>query len=274
MQIKLNCYTSDGTQKWEILKVKNSDSLRFSESINGWQGWLDIELWESFDNADYNSWDFVEYIIYNDEYKNGLHKYTWYITGIERKLSIKKWSSIILKVAWLKTLLEQYEIHKTYTWTLSSVIDELITDFHSKKNITNEIQFLWTNILKNTISNTDNINASVSGNFFEALKNIFWENRDFFIDKSGSIHLVSENTKKHTLTLNSNISEIEINENSETQIELSHYSYNIEAGQKIQLQNVSSFLNLDNQIIQKIDFNLLSPILYLWETLSFKSIVS
>ena len=282
MQIKLNCYDHTWLFKTTIENITNSDDLRFIEEINWWQGDFDIELWLKFDNQDYSVWDLIEYIIYNDDYKNWLHKYSWFVSWIERHLSKEDWQTITLLVSWIKWLLERqdsnwndlYTVNKTYNWALNTVIDEVITDFHSLYNITNEMDYLWTNILKNTITDTTPVNIPVDWNIFDSIKEIFESiSKDFFIDKSWNIKLVSDITKQHTLTLNSNISDITINQDWETTIELSDYWYDIEAWSKI-VENVPNFLELENEIIKRVDFDLLTISISLWKVLKFTKIVS
>lgn len=275
MKVEILYYSSDWTPKWKIENIKNLDKIQYNEIINWGQSWFDLELWVKFDDLSYSYWDLVEYVIYNDDYKKWIHKFTWTITWIKRNINIKNWEYVKLEIKWLVSLLsdDNYSISKTYSWTLTAVIDEFIFDFHSQYNISNEMLYLWTQIFKNSISSTASINVAVDWNFFKALEKIFWENREFFINKLWEIILTSEVTETKIFTMNTDIYEAEIDEEWSIDLYISWYKdFNLEVWQNIILQNIKSQLNLEWKKITELVFSLDKILINAWKILNYKNL--
>ncbi len=271
MKIKVLHYSSDWSLKWEIENIKDINKIQYNEIVNWWQSWFNIELWVKFDDLSYSYWDLVEFIIYNDKYKSWIHKFTGVIKWINRKVS-KKEQYIRLKIDGLVSLLSDYKINKTYSWTLTSVIDTLITDFHSQKNISNEMLYLWTQILKNTISSTESINISTNGTFFQALEKIFWENREFFINSKWEIILLSEVVDIKYFSFNE-INEIEMDDEGFIDILISwNTDFTLEVWQNIILENIKSELNLDWKKIKEIVFSSDKVLINAWKIINYKNL--
>jgi len=271
MKIKVLHYSSDWSLKWEIENIKDINKIQYNEIVNWWQSWFNIELWINFDNLSYSYDDFVEFIIFNDDYKNGIHKFTGVIKWITRKVS-KKEQNIILKINWLVSILSDFKINKTYSWSLTSVIDTLINDFHSQKNITNEMLYLWTQILKNTISSTESINITTNGTFFQALEKIFWEDKEFFINNKWEIILLSEVTEIKYFTFNL-INEIEMDEEWSIDILISwNKDFSLQVWQNIVIENIKSELNLEWKKIKELVFSLDKVLINAWKIINYKNL--
>ncbi len=256
MKVKIHCYDHEWNFKRNIENIKDPWFLQFSECVNGWQWGLNIKLDEKIDCSFYNKGDFIELIIFSNKYKNGIHKYTWVISGISRYISTSEWQWITLKVEWIVSLLSTGNINKVYSWSLTSVIDEFIADFHSQINISNEMEYLWVNILKNGVSNTENINISVNGNYINVLEKIFWDNRKFFIDKIWIIKYIEEIQDEKEFTLNTDITSIDIDIDGEIDISLSTTDLDIEVWQKVFVQNIDTSLDFSWKRIQELAFGL------------------
>ena len=298
MEIKIYCYDSNWLEKGIIQNIKNIENLQFNETINGWQWNFDIELNEKHDNFFYTVWDFIEYVIFDEKYKNWIHKYTWVIKWIEREIWITE--SITLKIEGLISLLSDYDFARSYSWTLTSVIDSFISDFHSFKNFDNVLStwddypsttwdwmgtltwddlnwwtnswmiYLWNNILKNWVASTENINITTSWSFLNAIQNIFWDTRDFFIDKTWTIKLISEITTNQIFTVWKNTNQINIDMDWKINLDLLDFDYSAEVWQNIILQNINSNLNLSWKKINEIAFSLEKLKINAWKIINYK----
>ncbi|ATU04915.1 hypothetical protein BKN14_00455 [Candidatus Gracilibacteria bacterium HOT-871] len=302
-KIKLNCYDKNGKFKKQISNVENIDSLEFSEITNGGQGRFSINLVIPFDRMDYEVGDFIEYSVIDEEYKKGLHKYTGVIRGIERYFSITDGEGIRLQVEGLVSLLSDFETDKIYSGNLFNAINEFISDFHNHKNISNKMQFLGTSIFKNGYKRLEKIkdlngtrwidyngrrwsdNFSDMRNitipppktrgkrtFFKILEEFFGENYHFFINQRGEIILIEEQKNKRVLTLNKNISEININTEGEIIIDLINIDKGLQVGDFIILQNINKKLNLNGKRIQELAFGLNNITINAGKIVNYKNI--
>ena len=267
--IKLSVYSSiwEFKKNIELENLKNPYELSFTESLNGWQGSFDINIWTNYDSTEYTEWDIIEYSIFNENNKWWLHRYTGYIHGINRFYN-QDGEGIVLEVEGIVSKLSDYEITKTYTWTLASVIDEYITDYHLQYNITHSMPLLWSQFIKNGISNTDNISIDVNSDFLYNLWKIMWD-RKFYVDHTWYIRLASENTNKHYITLNRDVWYFSINKDNEIQLTLQDSEIQIYPWDTIQLQNVPSFLNLSDEVVEQVDFSILDTTIYTGQVMNF-----
>jgi hypothetical protein len=242
--------------------------------VNGGQGRLNIDLNESIDSQLYSKWDFIELIVFNEDYKQGLHKYTWVISWISRYINKKEWQWISLKVEGIVSLLslEGQSINKTYSWPLTTVINEFISDFHGYMNISNEMEYLWTNILKNGVADTSNVNVSVNWNYISALEKIFWENKKYFIDKTWTIRYIEEIQDEREVTMWNNISSIDIDTDGEIELSLSKAELDLQVWQKIFIENINISLNLENKRIQELAFWLGQIDISIWKIINYSDI--
>ena len=258
--IKIKVY---GTKVFEIDDsiISNSDDLNFSEDINSWHSWFDIDLLVDFTTTDYKVWDVLEYSIYNEDYKNGLLKYTGLITKIKRNYSSEKqW--ITLECESITYLLVKKEINKIYTGTYQSIVDDIIWDLDS--NVCS-MDFLWNTYFKNEVQNTATTSLTLDWNLLQGLQKLF-KNIPFFINQFWEI--TDTFTKKHLLKFWRDIfsNTTEENESGIINAELEIKSIqDINAGDMIKIVNTDTFLNLDNQQITKLDFTLENKTVIIWE---------
>jgi len=234
---------------------------------------LNLILNEAFDDTSYTKWDFIELILFNEKYKSWKLKYTWYIYWISRKFNIVDWQEIELKVNWIISLLSEYSISKTYSWTLNSVVNQFIIDFHWQKNTANALDYFWTNILKNwLISPTWSVNVTVNWTFLDALNSIFtW--KDYFLSKDWSIINTDWITQEQIYTVNTNISNISIDTDNEIDLSLSGVDIDVEVWHKIYIQNINSSLNLEWLRIKELAFWLEQVDVSLWQIKYYKDVI-
>jgi hypothetical protein len=241
--------------------ISNSDDLNFSEDINSWQSWFDIDLLVDFTTTEYKVWDMLEYSIYNDEHKNGLLKYTGVITKIKRTYSSEQqW--ITLECESLTYILVQKNVNKTYNWTYQSIVDDMITDLWSNSC---NMNFLWTEIFKNKVQNTATTSLTLDWNLLQGLQKLF-ENKVFFINQFGEI--TDTFPRKHLLKfwrdIFSNVTQEDSSWIINAELEIQSIQ-DINVGDMIKIVNTDSFLNLDNQQITKLDFTLENKTVIIWE---------
>lgn len=278
MRIKINCYDKKWNFKKRITNIKNIESIEFSEMYNGWQGNFALELDEKFDSFFYEKWDFIEYIIFDEENKKWLHKFSWFINWIERYFSIKDWQWLKLEIQGLVALLSEEKIEKSYNWNLYDCLNNFINDVNEIFILEWKMEFLWEKIFKNAIKNIEEakkINVSITGeNYFDILQKIFlWQeksvnNRHFFVNQSWEIIFLEEIEKTNIFTINKDISEININNNWEIIINLINPTKKLQVWQKIILQNINKNLNLNWKFIRELAFWLSKVVINVWKVVN------
>ena len=249
-----------------INDVKNIDWFSYSWNIWGWQGEIDMEIWTNYDNTDFVENQLIEISAYNKDNPSWVLKYAWFIKNINRTLSIENWESLEIEVLGLSNILWEYSWTFTKNEPLNTIISSFIIQFHWVYNISSTMEFIWSNLFKNWISDTTNVNINKTWTYFEILEEIFtlaW--KTFFISKNWTINLWDQSIVKHILTWNKEIVDMKISWTRQTEINLVWFDYDIEPGDKILLENINSTYNIDNQIVEKIDYSLLQTTLYLWE---------
>lgn len=256
MKIKVVAYDSTWAIKWRVQNIKNINKLEFSETANWWQWNFNIELWVKFDDFTYEEWDYIEYSVYSEKYKEWLHKYTWIVKWVERTFDIGKWESVKLLVEWLITLLSDFEMSFSYNWMLKDALDNFVNRLNTQYSITNSMQYLGNIIFKNWVTSEENINVSISSKkAFDVLKEIFWENRSFYLDKTWTIKLVNDNQRQRIVRLNHNISKISINKSWQINIDLSWYEeLDLTVWDIIYVQNINRALDLNWRRVQELAF--------------------
>ena len=248
--------------------IDNADNLNFSEDINSWQSWIDIDLMVEFTNTDYEVWNLVEYVIYDEQNKNWLLKFAWVITKIKRSYKDnEQW--ITLECESITNLLVQKEVDKTYTWTYKSIVDDIIADLDSNDC---SMDFVWSNYFNNLIQNNSVApNLIINWSLLQALQKLF-EDKTFFVNQFWEIK--DTFTKKHLLKfwidIFSNNTEEDENWIVNANLEIKSIQ-NINAWDLIKIVNTNSFLNLDWQQITKLDFTLNKKNILIWEIKQLKT---
>ena len=130
--------------------------------------------------------------------------------------------------------------------------------------------YLWNNILKNWVASTENINITTSWSFLNAIQNIFWDTRDFSIDKTWTIRLISEITTNQIFTVWQNTNQINIDMDWKINLDLLNFDYSAEVWQNIILQNINSNLNLSWKKINEIAFSLEKLKINAWKIINYK----
>ncbi len=247
--------------------INNADSIDFSEDINSGQSGINIDLLIDFSSDEYHIWDMIEYSIYNDDYKNGLLKFSWIITKIQRKYDGIN-QSVRLDCQSITYLLTQVEVDKVYSWTYQSIVDDIIADLWDN---TCNMNFLWNTIFKNEIQDTwEADDLEIDGSLFQAIQKLF-EEKQFFINQYGEIRDTFE--KKHLLKFGrdiiSNNTTEDIDGISDVELEVQNIQ-DINVWDTIKIVNTDTFLNLDGETITKLDFNILQINIIIWEIKNLK----
>lgn len=246
--------------------IENLDSMKVSANLWGWQWEIDFEIKTNYGNLNYADNNLIEIAIYNDDNKLWKLIYSWFIKNINRNYNQTNWDSLEIEILGIWSLLWEYEWTFVFSWALDSCITSFINSFHWVYNISNEMEFLWNNILKNWVTNTISVSINKTWKFFDILKWIFDSiNKTFFIDNDWTIYLWDSSEIEHILWINENIIDLQISSTRETQIELSENNFNIKPGDKIFIQNINQSFNMDWSRIEKVEFWLLNTKIYLWE---------
>lgn len=246
--------------------IENLDSMKVSANLWGWQWEIDFEIKTNYDNLNYADNNLIEIAIYNDDNKLWKLIYSWFIKNINRNYNQINWDSLEIEILGIWSLLWEYEWTFIFSWALDSCVTSFINSFHWIYNISNEMEFLWNNILKNWVTNTTSVSINKTWKFFDILKWIFDSiNKTFFIDNDWTIYLWDSSEIEHILWINENIIDLQISSTRETQIELSENNFNIKPGDKIFIQNINQSFNMDWSRIEKVEFWLLNTKIYLWE---------
>ncbi len=261
MEIKIKIYR--GSTKFELKNISEKSNFDFSEDINSGQGWFDIDLLVPFTNTDLQIWDLFEYSIYNEDYKNWLLKYTWRVNKIKRYYDKwLQWVSLVCES--LTNLLINVEVNKTYSWTYQSIVNDIIADLPTN---TCDMDFLWSTIFKNLIQNTSVAPDLVhKWNLLKALQDLF-EDKKFFINQYGEIK--DTFTKKHLFKFWIDIITNDTEEDEtgfiNSDIKIWANILDINVWDKIKIINTDTFLNLDNEQIEKLDFSLFEKNIFIWK---------
>ena len=246
--------------------IENLVSMKVSANLWGWQWEIDFEIKTNYGNLNYADNNLIEIAIYNDDNKLWKLIYSWFIKNINRNYNQTNWDSLEIEILGIWSLLWEYEWTFVFSWALDSCITSFINSFHWVYNISNEMEFLWNNILKNWVTNTISVSINKTWKFFDILKWIFDSiNKTFFIDNDWTIYLWDSSEIEHILWINENIIDLQISSTRETQIELSENNFNIKPGDKIFIQNINQSFNMDWSRIEKVEFWLLNTKIYLWE---------
>lgn len=247
-------------------KVKNIDSIKYSWNIWWWQWEIDLSLWIKYDDINYIENQLIEISAYNSDNPSWILKYAWFIKNINRTLSQENWESLDLEILWLWSILWEYSGSFIVNKPLNQVIDDFITQFNWVYSISSTLEFIWSTLFKNWITDITNVNINKTWTYFEILKEIFnLVNKTFYISKNWTIFLWDQSIIKHILTWNKEIVEMKISWTRETQITLTWFDYTIEPGDKILLENINQNYNLDNQRVEKVEYWLLETTIYLWQ---------
>jgi len=265
---KITVYDSTWLPKIVIGEELIWSDIAFSETINTWQWQISLKIKDSFDSSFYTKWDIVELIVFNDTYKNWLHRYSWQVSWLKRQLA-SDWEFIELVINGIFYFLNDLSITKTYSWSLIDVIDEFIVDIWVNNNLSNETDILWLTLLKNWIISINTVNVDVDWNMLSALVDIF-ENAwiDFFIKSDWSI--IETAWDDLIITARSEWVEIYIDESLETEIIISNQLLqDFYPTKTIVLQNVPDSVNLEWEVIKWITYNDTNTTLLLWTLLRF-----
>lgn len=265
--IKALLFGSDWTAKNKIEKIKDIQDIRFNERVNWGQWTMSIPVDEKFDTDRFTRGDIVTVSIFDENNKSGFFRYSWVIKKINRWFNIDEGQRVSVELEWLVTLLSDFTIAKNYTWPINVVMNTFISDFHAQRNISTPIEWIGSNLFTNTITDTTSVNVDVDGTFFEALKKIL-EWKDFFIDQTGNISLISENNTKRGLTMNKDIYDVDIQDGWETNIILVDYA-DIQVWNKIVIKNIWSSVNMDNERVKELSYWLSRITVSIWEVQFF-----
>ncbi len=203
------------SQKWEFktqINLKNNtNEISFSESLNGWQGSLNLQV--VWTENDFICSDIVEIREVSQKNKTINPTYTGIIENIEIQ-EYKNTSILNIELYWVFTALNDI-IYKNWwdktfikTDTAGNIVKNIIDSFNSEYwSLEGETQNIWFTLMRYTIDSIDITGTTLSiefenNNCLEAIKKVI-ENTNyyFFIDETGVCTLkLRENAEHKYLT--------------------------------------------------------------------------
>ena len=202
----IKTYNNDGTFKMTINPNCVMNDISFTENVNGGQGQMKLNLAVSFADNSFQWWDLIKVVLFNERYKQGKQIYFGYISQITRKYEANKWY-IQLTCLWIASLLNQIIFSGSYAWTITSILNQIISQFNSN----------YSGLI--TVGQIDDYSESVSVDFDNSITcqkaiNILAETANYyrFIDSEWKFffrekmtqtnHIVSNQYSVETMSLN------------------------------------------------------------------------
>lgn len=124
----IKVYNKDGTFKSTINPNVVMNDISFTENVNWWQWQLTLNLALPFEDNSFQGWDLIKVVLYNERYVQGKQIYFWYISQITRKYDTNK-GYIQLICLWIASLLNKILFSGSYAWTITSVLNSIISKF-------------------------------------------------------------------------------------------------------------------------------------------------
>ncbi len=209
-QIKVYDRTNTTLKKTISPKDVLSD-ISFSLNTDGWLWEQVIELAYPITDTTFNFWDIVRVTMYNENNKNWIQIYMWYVTKIWRKQTTTR-QTIVLTCLWVASLLTEQFINKTTTWltadqAFKDVIDSYNASYWTIFSYTAWSIDVWPSLWT----------GSISWNYLSVLKNLTTRSGYYmFVDWQWVVWFKQKPTSAtHFLTNKKDVEWIDIKEDLE-----------------------------------------------------------
>lgn len=208
-QIKI--YNLDWSYKATINPNDVLNEISFTSNINGWAGQLSIQTTYSIAELNFQWWEYVKVVMFDDYHKEWKQIYYWFISEIIRSVeSSREYTTFVC--LWINSLLNNIlYINGSYTKTPSGMITDVLTFFQNQYGCITA----WT--IDTTDATTQNYNWNYN-NCFEIIKSVCeWSWSKFLIDGEWKLQFFKTWTN-HFLHLHYDIDKLTITDTIESVI--------------------------------------------------------
>jgi len=184
--------------------------ISFSLNTNGWLWEQTIELAYSITDTTFFYWDIVKITMFNDNNKNWVQIYMWYVTKIGRHQTTTR-QTITLTCLWVASLLTEQRWSFSLHDTTSDMVKEIIDDYNTN----------YANVFTYNAGSIDTWGSvwwwHISGTYLEMLQSL--ASRDWkylFIDWEWVVWFKDDpTTPTHYFTNRKDVEKIDIEEDLE-----------------------------------------------------------
>lgn len=206
---QIKTYNLDWSYKDTINPNDILNEISFSSNINGWVGQLNIQTTYKLTDLNYQWWEYVTVTLYDDNHKNGIQIYYWYISQIIRQVeSSREYTTLVC--LWIQSLLNNIlYTNWSYTKTPSAMVTDVLTYFQNHYSCITE----W--IIDSTDTTSQNYNWDYK-NCFEIIKSVSeWSGSKFLVDWEWKLQFFKTWTN-HFLHLHYDVEKLSITDTIES----------------------------------------------------------
>lgn len=206
---QIKTYNLDWTFKDTINPNDVLNEINFSSNINWWVWQLTIKTTYPISNSDYIWWEYVKVVLFDENHKEWIQIYYWYISQIIRTVEASREYTTFVCL-WINSLLNNIiYTNWAYTKTPSAMISDVLTYFQNYYWCITA----WT--IDSTDTNTQNYNRQYQ-NCFDIIKAVCdWTWYKFLIDWNWQLQYFNE-WASHFLHLHYDIEKLEITDTIES----------------------------------------------------------
>jgi len=183
--------------------------ITFTWNVNWWLGNTTIQIWKEITNTDYNLWNIIKIVKYDDNNKNWADLYLWYVVKIWRTQTTSR-QYIELSCLGIASVLTEKGIGKAYAnKPAGQIIREMIT------------WIAWLNFDITTIPDWPNMwTWTVNWTIAQCITTICESiNRKWFVDGNGTVFFFQKpTTPTHYFTNRKDVESIEIKEDMQEMV--------------------------------------------------------
>ena len=182
------------------------NDISFTSNVNWWLWELDLQLALPFSDNTFHWWEIIKVDLFNERYKQWKQIYYWYVSQVSRIFDINKWY-IQLSILWIASLLNSILYSWTKTWSVSSILTDIINSFNWKYSW-NLITIWWIDTYSEDIEIelNDWTTCKSAIDKINDICNYYW-----FIDSEWKFWFKSKwNQKRHILANEQNIESMNI----------------------------------------------------------------
>ena len=207
---QIKTYNLDWTYKATINPNDVLNEISFTSNINGWAGQLNIETSYKLDELNYQGWEYVKVVMFDEVHKNWKQIYYGYISQIIRNVESSRETTTLVCLGIQSLLNNILYTNGSYTKTPSGMVTDVLTYF----------QTLYSCITAGTIDSSDTWNQNYNRqyqNCFNIIKSVSeWSWSKFLVDgewklqffKTGTNHLLHLHFDVDKLSITDTIEEI------------------------------------------------------------------